>query len=179
MRGFVVLVACGLLAACGGGGGGTEPSASPTPPPSPATTTRPTKDITYTSGSAEVTLTGGEQVTFSAPLDTSEEATFSRDDGFDVWWRDGDQALNLSGDVEKGEADVFVRVETATGAYVDPFHTLCEVTVTTNDDTTLAGRFTCDELLMWSGEGSEGEEKTVSASGTFSATTSSQASPPS
>ena len=150
-----------LLAACGGS---STPSASPSP--SAAATTRPTKDVTYTSGSAEVTVSGAQQSAFSASLDSAESATFTTDDGFDVWWRTGDQALNVSGDLESGEADVFVRVETGPGdanAFIDPFHTICTVTLTEYTDTRLAGTFTCPDMPSFDGSSE------IDANGTFSA----------
>lgn len=172
MQKFLALAAsAGLLVACSSGGGGGSGDTSPSPSPSAAATTRPTQELTYGAGTADVTATGGENVTFTAQLDP-EQATFSPDDGFDVWWRTGGQALNLSGDVKNGEPDVFVRIETAPApghAYVDPFHTQCDVTVTTFDDSGLAGTFTCPELLAW-GDEESAPAQPVGATGTFMAT---------
>lgn len=164
MRNLLALVACaGLLTACGG----TSPSPSPAPASSPAAASRPTKAITYTSGSADVTVTGAEQAQFNAGLDTTRGAEFTPDDGFDVWWRSGAQALNVSGDVQSGETDVFVRVETAAGdthAYVDSFHTICDVVITSYTDTELAGSLTCPELPSFAGKSTVNVEATFSAS---------------
>ena len=163
-----VLVACGSQPA---------PSPSPTPTPSPATTSRPTRALAYASGGADVTVTGGEEATLRLPLD-AEESTFSRDGGFDVWYRSGDQALNVSGDVRNGEADVFVRVETGPDhAYVDSFHNLCDVTVTSYSDTELAGRFTCGGLQPWGGDEGTSPPAPIDATGTFSASVASSAQP--
>lgn len=163
MRKLFALVACaGLLVACSSSGGGGE--SSPSLSPSAAATTRPAKEITYTSGTADVALSGGSQVAFAAPLDTGD---FTPDDGFDVWWRSGDTALNVSGDLTSGEVDAFVRIETGptdAEAFIDPFHTECDVTLTAYSDTELAGTFTCAELPAFAGKATAG------ATGTFSAT---------
>ena len=159
---LVIALCAGLLAACSSGGS----TDATTPVPSPAATTRPTKDLTYTSGSAEVTVTGDQQASFTAPLDSSRGATFEKDGGFDVWWRSGNQALNVSGDVKSGQVDAFVRVETGTGdehAYVDSFHNICDITVTEYSDTSLAGTFDCRGLPSWAGK------TKVDATGTFRA----------
>lgn len=162
MRTFLVVAACaGLLTAC------TSSSPAPSPASSPPATTRPTQAVTYTSGSAEVTVSGAEQASFTAGLDTARTAEFTTEDGFDVWWRSGEQALNVSGDVESGQVDAFVRVETAVGdthAYVDPFHTICDVVVTSYTDTNLAGTVSCTDLPAMSGDPKVNVQATFSAS---------------
>lgn len=162
MRPFLVIAVCaGLLTACT-----SSPAPAPAPESSPPATTRPTAAVSYTAGSADVAVTGAEQATFTANVD-SAQAEFALDDGFDVWWRTGEQALNVSGDVKDGTVDAFVRVETAAGdthAYVDSFHTICDVVVTAYSETELAGTLSCEDLPAMSGE------TKVSVQATFSAT---------
>ncbi len=167
---IVATFAAGMLAGCGSTAPSPATSPDPSVPPSPTTTAtgRPTKAVTYSSGAAQVSTTGAEQVVFDAPLDPTRGATYSPGDGFDLWWKNGDQALNVSGDVDSGEVDAFVRVETVPGngnAYVDSWHTLCDVTLSQYDDEGIAGTFTCKDLPSFS----DGD-KTVDAQGTFSAT---------
>lgn len=169
-KSWVVVPMAMVLAACGGSGGGggeTSPSPSASPTPTTMATTRPAKAISYTSGTAEVTVDGATQTVFSAPLDPSESSTFAPDDGFDVWWRTGDQALNISGDLKSGEVDAFIRVETAPGnanAYVDSWHTICDITITEFTDTALSGSYSCPDLPSFDGK------TKIDTTGTFSAT---------
>lgn len=151
---WVVASAAVFLTACGGSsGGGPSPSTSPTP--TTMATTRPAQAITYTSGTADVTVSGATEAAFTAPLDPDESSTFAPDDGFDVWWRSGDQALNVSGDMKSGKVDAFVRVETAPGnahAYIDSWHTICTVTITEYTDTKLSGTYSCPDLPSFDGK---------------------------
>lgn len=167
---IVAAFAAGMLAACSGTAPSPATPSDTSVPPSPTTTAtgRPTKAVTYSSGAARVSTTGAQQVVFDAPLDPTRDATYAPDDGFDLWWKNGDQALNVSGDIHSGEVDAFVRIETAPGngnAYVDSWHTLCNVTLSQYDDDGISGTFTCNDLPSFS----DGE-KTVNAQGTFSAT---------
>lgn len=167
---IVATFAAAILAGCSSTPPGPAGSSEPSVPPQPTATAtgRPTKATNYTSGTAQVTTSGAEQVAFDAPLDPTRGATYAPDDGFDLWWKNGDQALNVSGDVRSGEVDAFVRVETAPGnanAYIDPWHTLCKVTLSQYDDAGIAGAFTCKDLPSFSNA-----EKTMDTQGTFSAT---------
>lgn len=153
------------------------PALASASPAAGSTSSRPTQDLTYSTGSARVTKTATqvagkppvEQVEeFTAPLDPAGTNTFRTSDGFNIFWRTGKQALNVWGDSESGRVSASVRIDLGPGdenAY-SSVGLPCQVVLTQYDDAGIAGSFTCvsmDNLVT------PKSTKAIRANGTFTA----------
>ncbi len=155
-------------------GGDDEPPATgqpeaPTTGPAPA----PTGPIVYTTGEAQVEVSGAQDVTFTATLDTATENSFDpADSQANLEYRSGEGQLlrlTLTFD-EESLSDPFLAVGLGGESiadeeyYPDAFHTQCAVTMQSFEQTSLEGTFTCTEIPS-----AVTEDKTISTNGTFSA----------
>lgn len=163
------LMALALLSGCAD----DEPDPADSPEPAPTLTSEapPTEPVAFTEGDAEVSVTGDIEETFTATIDETDSRYEPEDAEHELLWTNADgRVLRLTTTIVDGAVeDAFVAIG-APGISIDDenyfpdaFHTQCEVTVSTATTTEIEGEFTCDDL-----ESSDGE-KTVDATGTFSA----------
>jgi len=111
----------------------------------------PTALVTYTSGEASVTASGGSAPagTFDAPLD---EGAYDPSDEMELKFRasDGKGLLITWRAGQSPEADdAFVRVDLSAGVdgwYPDAIHTQCDVTVTQFTEDSVEGSIECKDL---------------------------------
>lgn len=156
--------------ACGGGDEppATEETEAPTTGPAPAAT----GPITYTRGEAEVEVSGAQDVTFTATLESAESGFDPEDSQANLEYRSGEGQLlrlTLTFD-EESLSDAFLAVGLGGDSiadeeyYPDAFHTQCAVTIESFDQTSVEGVFTCTEIPS-----AVDEDKTISTNGSFSA----------
>lgn len=170
----LVVLAMVLTAACGGDDPVTPATTAPTTPsvaPSPSpTVSEAAEPVEFTTGTADFTITGDENVTINALLDTAQFNAYDPEDQeADLEFLGGDDGLLRMTLTFEGEtlSDAFIAIGLGGSTvgdenyYYDAFHGQCEVTTDPFDGVEINGSFTCDDLP-------EENEETIDVEGTFS-----------
>lgn len=120
----------------------------------------PTSSVDYATGTAaySVTLSDGTTQCVTAETD-SNAGQYSTDKEISIQFGDaaagilitidGETAGNVPSEVPHQVEDAFMALQVDGGYFADSFHSGCDVTLTSFDDETITGTFTCTDVALF------------------------------
>ena len=121
----------------------------------------PTSSVDYTTGTAaySVTLSDGTTQCVTVEEDSSAGEFSSTDKGIEIRFGDvsagilitidGETEGNLPSEVPHQVEDAFMGLQVDGGYFADSMHTGCDVTLTSFDEETITGTFTCTDVALF------------------------------